>query len=109
MTDIILDLDTGIDDSIALFLASIDPSLNLVGVLTSYGNVTTEEALRNSLDILFLAGRTDTAVFYGKENSLREGGKLCPLCGIETHSRPERSRRCDSSSFSATRGEEGRG
>lgn len=78
MTDIILDLDTGIDDSIALFLASIDPSLNLLGVLTSYGNVTTEEALRNSLDILFLAGRTDTAVFYGKENSLRERGSYVP-------------------------------
>lgn len=78
MTDIILDLDTGIDDSIALFLSSIHPELKLIGVLTSYGNVTTEEAARNSLDILSLARRSDVPVFCGKKNSLTGKGDYIP-------------------------------
>lgn len=78
MTDMILDLDTGIDDSIALFLAAVHPSLNLLGVLTSYGNVTTGEAVRNSLDVLFLAGRPDVPVFHGKEKPLAETAPYVP-------------------------------
>ena len=70
MINMILDLDTGIDDSIALFLAAIDSEVNLLGVVGTYGNVTTDVGAKNSLAILVLAGRTNVPVFEGQYHSL---------------------------------------
>ena len=70
MTNMILDLDTGIDDSIALFLAATSSEVNLLGVVGTYGNVTTDVGARNSLSILALAGREDVPVFEGQYHSL---------------------------------------
>lgn len=70
MINLILDLDTGIDDSITLFLAAIDKDVNLLGVVGTYGNVTTDVGARNSLAILNLAGRNDVPVFEGEYHSL---------------------------------------
>ncbi len=78
MTNIILDLDTGVDDSIALFLSAVHPDVNLLGVLGTYGNVTLSESVRNSLSILHAAGRDDVPVYRGKENSLSESGEHVP-------------------------------
>ena len=36
----ILDLDTGIDDALALAYAIAHPDLDLIGVICTYGNVT---------------------------------------------------------------------
>lgn len=36
----ILDLDTGIDDALALAYAIAHPDLDLIGVTCTYGNVT---------------------------------------------------------------------
>lgn len=70
MINVILDMDTGIDDSIALFLAAIDRDVNLLGVVGTYGNVTTDVGVRNSLSVLALAGRTDVPVYEGLYHSL---------------------------------------
>ncbi len=70
MTNLILDMDTGIDDSIALFLAAIDKDVNLLGVVGTYGNVTTDVGARNSLSVLALAGRKDVPVFEGLYHAL---------------------------------------
>lgn len=71
MIDMVLDLDTGIDDSIALVLASIDKNVNLLGVLGTYGNVTTDVGACNALKILQLAGRADVPVYQGRFHSLK--------------------------------------
>ncbi len=78
MTNIILDNDTGVDDSIALFLSAIHPEVNLLGVLGTYGNVTLSESVNNSLSILHAAGRDDVPVYRGKENSLSVSDEHVP-------------------------------
>lgn len=62
---LILDLDTGIDDALAIAYALGSPELELIGVTCTYGNVTTGLAVRNSLAVLALLGRTDIPVFAG--------------------------------------------
>ena len=48
MIDLVLDLDTGIDDAIALSIAAKDKGINLLGVTCTYGNVTVEESAYNT-------------------------------------------------------------
>lgn len=52
MKKIILDVDTGIDDSLAIAYAVHSPELEVLGVTTCFGNVTMEEATRNTLVVL---------------------------------------------------------
>ncbi|WP_288831468.1 nucleoside hydrolase [uncultured Corynebacterium sp.] len=62
---VILDLDTGIDDALALAYALGSEELELIGVTGTYGNVLVEDGVRNALAILELFGRTDVPVFAG--------------------------------------------
>lgn len=61
----ILDLDTGIDDALALAYALAHPELELIGVTCTYGNVTVPLAVRNTLALLELLDRPDIPVFAG--------------------------------------------
>ena len=49
---IILDLDTGIDDALAIAYALGSPELELIGITGTYGNVLVEQGQRNSLALL---------------------------------------------------------
>lgn len=65
----ILDLDTGVDDALALAYAVADPAVDLIGIITSYGNVLVEKSAENSLNLLDLLGATDVPVFLGNSHS----------------------------------------
>jgi purine nucleosidase len=52
MRPIILDVDTGIDDALAICYAIRSQELDVLGLTTCFGNVTVEEATRNSLQVL---------------------------------------------------------
>ncbi len=65
MRKLILDLDTGIDDALALAYALGSPEVELVGIMGSYGNVTVETGVSNSLAILDLLGRPEVPVYVG--------------------------------------------
>ena len=52
MTRLVLDVDTGTDDAIAIMLAALDPRLELVGVTTVAGNVSVEHTTENTLRVL---------------------------------------------------------
>ncbi len=65
----ILDLDTGIDDALAIAYAVGSPEVDLIGITGTYGNVLVEQGVRNSLAILDLLGRPDVPVFRGIEHS----------------------------------------
>jgi purine nucleosidase len=52
MKPIILDVDTGIDDALAIAYAVHSPELEILGLTTCFGNVTVEEATRNTLTVL---------------------------------------------------------
>ena len=67
---LILDVDTGTDDAVAIMLAALHPNLDLVGVTTVNGNVEVEHCTDNSLRVLDAVGRADIAVHEGANRPL---------------------------------------
>ncbi|MCY3865471.1 MAG: nucleoside hydrolase [Chloroflexi bacterium] len=67
---IIIDTDPGVDDSMAIFFALCSPELELIGLTTIFGNVTTELATKNALRLLEIAGRPDIPVAHGADDAL---------------------------------------
>lgn len=65
----ILDLDTGIDDALALAYALADQDCDLIGIIGSYGNVLVEQGTQNSLDLLALLGASNVPVYEGLSHS----------------------------------------
>lgn len=61
----ILDVDTGIDDAMAIFYAVRHPAIRLEGLTTVYGNTEVAIATDNTLKILELLGRPDIPVAKG--------------------------------------------
>ncbi|USS90606.1 nucleoside hydrolase [Fructilactobacillus carniphilus] len=66
----ILDVDTGIDDAMAIAYAVADPEVELIGILSSFGNIESDRAAQNALKILHLVGADDVPVFIGHQNPL---------------------------------------
>jgi len=65
-TPLIVDVDTGIDDALALLYACASPEAELVAVTCVSGNVQAELVARNTLAVLALAGREDIEVAIGR-------------------------------------------
>lgn len=65
----ILDLDTGVDDALALAYALATPDSDLIGVVSSFGNTQVTTAGENTLKLLELLGRADVPVFIGAAHS----------------------------------------
>ncbi|WP_061992850.1 nucleoside hydrolase, partial [Fructobacillus ficulneus] len=68
----ILDLDTGIDDALALAYAVGHDEIDLIGIIASYGNALTATTAQNSLDLLDLLGAADVPVFIGETHASTE-------------------------------------
>ena len=62
---LIADVDTGIDDALALIYLAARRDVDLVGVSTTTGNTTAALAARNSAAVLALAGRGEVPVWTG--------------------------------------------
>lgn len=71
---IILDLDTGIDDALAIAYAAASPEAELIGIVGTYGNVLMRDGVKNSISILDLLGRNDVPVFYGEPHAKTASG-----------------------------------
>ena len=67
----ILDVDPGHDDAVALMMACGSPDLDLLAVTTVAGNVPLEKTTRNALRVLSLVGHTHVPV---------AAGAAAPLC-----------------------------
>lgn len=65
----ILDLDTGVDDALAIAYALADPNVDLIGIVSSYGNNYRDVCAENSLKLLELLGHPEIPVFYGEPHS----------------------------------------
>lgn len=61
---IIIDTDPGVDDAMAIHMAFADARLEVVGLTTIFGNVTTDQATRNALHLAEMANY-DLAVASG--------------------------------------------
>ena len=68
---VILDVDPGHDDAVALMLACGHPYLDLLAVTTVAGNVPIEKTTRNTLRVLSLVGCTDVPVGVGASEPLK--------------------------------------
>ncbi|WP_127753121.1 nucleoside hydrolase [Devosia sp. 1566] len=66
----ILDVDTGIDDAMAVVFALNHPGIQLEALTTTYGNIDVASATRNTLQLLEAAGRTDIPVAAGCSRAL---------------------------------------
>jgi purine nucleosidase len=62
---LILDVDTGIDDALALLYAAASPEVELLAVTCVMGNVTVDDAVENTKTVLDLAGLPSTEVCRG--------------------------------------------
>ncbi|MCX5493325.1 nucleoside hydrolase [Kaistia dalseonensis] len=62
---LILDVDTGTDDAVAITLAALHPELELIAVTTVNGNVEIRYCTDNSLRTLDFIGRGDIPVYEG--------------------------------------------
>ena len=65
-----MDVDTGVDDAIALMLAVARPDVELVAVTCCAGNVEAPQAAANTLAVLELCGVDDVEVAVGSETPL---------------------------------------
>ena len=65
------DVDTGVDDSLALLYALNKPQFEIVGIATVTGNVEADLAAENTLKILDLAGAPEIPVTLGALAPLR--------------------------------------
>ncbi len=75
---LILDVDTGIDDMIALLIAATSPEINLRGVTCVAGNVEIHHVARNTGKILRMVGRGDVPVSIGAARPLQRGLRTAP-------------------------------
>ena len=81
MTPLIVDVDTGIDDSLALLYACASADAELVAVTCVAGNVDARQVAENTLAVLELGGRADVEVALGREVPLVRPLRTTP----ETH------------------------
>lgn len=70
MKKILLDMDVGIDDSVALAYAIASPDIELVGLSATFGNVHVGQSVCNARFLLDLLGARDVQV---------QAGLACPL------------------------------
>jgi len=64
MTKIILDVDTGMDDAVAITVAALSKELEILGITVTHGNQPLENTLENTLRVVELLGK-DIPVYGG--------------------------------------------
>ena len=78
---VIYDTDPGVDDAMALYFALAHPAIEVLGITTTFGNVTVEQAAVNALYLCAITGRM-TPVTRGVAAPLR---KLPPTPPAHIH------------------------
>lgn len=71
---LIIDTDPGIDDAMAILFACLHEDLDLVGLTSIFGNVTTDIATRNALALVEMAG-AEIPVARGAEKPLVQAAR----------------------------------
>ncbi|GAI36481.1 unnamed protein product, partial [marine sediment metagenome] len=71
MRKVILDMDPGIDDALALLLALRSPEIQVLGISTVAGNAPVEVTSANARRVLEYLGATDIPVAMGAAKPLK--------------------------------------
>ena len=66
----ILDIDTGVDDGMALAYALGSKEIDLIGVTGTFGNVYTDDGVQNVMNILHMFNVSDIPVFAGESHPI---------------------------------------
>lgn len=82
---LILDLDTGIDDALAIAYGLGNKEAEIIGITTVFGNVDVKNANLNTLNILNLLNRNDIPVIEGAEHALLESSYTQKKGGLIFH------------------------
>jgi inosine-uridine nucleoside N-ribohydrolase len=69
-TPVILDVDTGLDDALAIALAINDPGTDLLAITTVAGNCAVKLATENTFKVLHFLGADDVPVHIGASKPL---------------------------------------
>jgi inosine-uridine nucleoside N-ribohydrolase len=70
---LILDVDTGTDDAVALMVAALSPDLELVGATTVNGNTLVQNCTENTLRVFDYIGKSHIPTFQGMSLPLVRG------------------------------------
>ncbi|HEX7660404.1 MAG TPA: nucleoside hydrolase [Pseudonocardiaceae bacterium] len=70
LLDVLLDVDTGVDDALAILLAVRHPALRVRAITCVAGNTNVDQVVRNTLRVLDAAGAQDIPVARGAERPL---------------------------------------
>ena len=76
---LILDVDTGVDDMVALLYAAASPEVELIGASTVTGNAHVDRTTRNTLAVLELAGLGGVEVAKGAAQPLVQTWQPFPV------------------------------
>jgi inosine-uridine nucleoside N-ribohydrolase len=71
-TKVILDVDTGTDDAVALMTAALSPDLDLIGATTVNGNTTVDNTTENTLRVFDWIGLPQILVHRGMDRPLAQ-------------------------------------
>lgn len=74
---VIFDTDPGVDDAMALYFALAHPDIDVVGITTTFGNVTVQQATENAIYLTRIAGR-ETPVAQGAAVPLAKAPGMPP-------------------------------
>ena len=68
--NVLLFADPGVDDSFAIMYALLNPDINIVGIVSGYGNTPKEQSVENTAYLINLAGREDIPIIAGTAGPL---------------------------------------
>lgn len=68
--NIILDVDTGTDDAVAILMAALRPEIALKACTTVWGNHGVEKTTQNTLDVLSHIGASEVPVYQGRSGPI---------------------------------------
>ena len=80
--NIILDVDTGVDDAFAILYATRNPEIKVLGITCVDGNTNLEQVCKNTLQVLDMAGAHNIPVAAGAAAPLM--GQLKTLAMLPT-------------------------
>jgi inosine-uridine nucleoside N-ribohydrolase len=69
-TKVILDVDTGTDDAVALMVAALSPDIELVGATSVNGNTSLDFTTENTLRVFDFIGLPEVPVYRGVDRPL---------------------------------------
>lgn len=65
MKKIIMDMDVGVDDGMAIAYAVASSDIELLGIVGTYGNVKAQESVQNARNLLHACGADNVGVYLG--------------------------------------------